>query len=255
MTSAAVRDHLTTVARDVIQHTEQASIPLAKSVVQMTPDRYTDQGIHDEDRVKLFGRVPLMLAASCELTEPGQFKTIDVAGVPVLLVRDKSGDARAYLNACTHRGAQLAQGCGHANRFTCPYHGWTFSASGELVGVPLQEDFGEIDLAGQSLVTFPVYESAGLIWVTLNENPELDAATFLKGYDDFLSVFDLESWHVVQQRSLPGSNWKLAFDAHLDFYHLPVLHKETFGPNSSPIALYYHWGPHQRLIQPWKSVV
>jgi carnitine monooxygenase subunit len=48
-----------------------------------------------------------------------------------------------------------------------------------------------------------------------------------------LERFGFDSWHVPAQRSLVGANWKLAFDAHLDSYHLPVLHRNTFGPDVS----------------------
>jgi hypothetical protein len=51
---------------------------------------------------------------------------------------------------------------------------------------------------------------------------------------------------------MKGPNWKVAFDAHLDFYHLPVLHRNTFGADVSPQAHYYHFGPHQRLARPGK---
>jgi phenylpropionate dioxygenase-like ring-hydroxylating dioxygenase large terminal subunit len=69
----------------------------------------------------------------------------------------------------------------------------------------------------------------------------------------FLETFGLDSWRLAEKRILDGTNWKLAMEAHLEFYHLPVLHKNTFGPNTSNKALYYFWGPHQRLIQPTDS--
>ncbi|MDY0070987.1 MAG: SRPBCC family protein, partial [Porticoccaceae bacterium] len=62
-----------------------------------------------------------------------------------------------------------------------------------------------------------------------------------------LAGFDLGNWRPYHQCSLPGANWKLAFDAHMDFYHLPVLHRNTFGPAISNLAQYYFHGPHQRL--------
>ena len=54
----------------------------------------------------------------------------------------------------------------------------------------------------------------------------------------------------MASRTLPGPNWKLAFDAHLEFYHVPVLHRETFGPDRSNRAYYFSQGPHQRVIAP-----
>ncbi|MFQ3666426.1 MAG: SRPBCC family protein [Sphingomonadaceae bacterium] len=55
---------------------------------------------------------------------------------------------------------------------------------------------------------------------------------------------------LFDQRQLPGPNWKTAYDGYLDFYHLPVLHAETFGRDFFNRANYFAWGPHQRLASP-----
>ena len=41
------------------------------------------------------------------------------------------------VNRCAHRGTMVCPADrGHARTFTCPYHGWTYDLSGELLGVP-----------------------------------------------------------------------------------------------------------------------
>ena len=191
-----------------------------------------------------------MLAPSCELREPGRFKAMEVAGVPVLLARGEDGVARAFLNVCTHRGAVVADGSGAAARFVCPYHGWTFDGQGALVGVASRRDFGEVDQAAKGLRRLPLLEKAGLIWVVLDPDSRLDIDGFLSSYGDMLEGFGFATWHFVQSRVLNGANWKLAFDAHLEFYHLPVLHRDSFGPKVGNRALYHFFGPHQRLLRP-----
>jgi carnitine monooxygenase subunit len=57
----------------------------------------------------------------------------------------------------------------------------------------------------------------------------------------------LANWHHFKSQHIKGANWKLAFDAHLEFYHLPVLHRNTFGADKSNMAEYFQYGPHQRL--------
>ena len=49
---------------------------------------------------------------------------------------------------------------------------------------------------------------------------------------------------------MQGPNWKVAYDGYLDFYHLPILHRESFGPKMPSDALYDAWGPHQRESMP-----
>jgi phenylpropionate dioxygenase-like ring-hydroxylating dioxygenase large terminal subunit len=109
------------------------------------------------------------------------------------------------------------------------------------------------DKAASGLLALPTEERSGFIWGTLSPDAPLALDDFLQGLDQLLDILDLASWNVVDQRELPGTNWKLAFDAHLEFYHLPVLHKETFGPDRSNKTLYYFWGPHQRLLQPMRN--
>ncbi|NMF89719.1 aromatic ring-hydroxylating oxygenase subunit alpha [Aromatoleum petrolei] len=242
-------DELKATARDVLDHARNTSFRFAPEVMTIDASVYTDPARFEREKRRLFRRLPLMLAASCEMPAAGDYKTIEVAGVPVLLMRGKDGVARAFLNACTHRAAILAEGTGNASRFTCPYHGWTFTNQGALLGVASQCDFGTVNKETMGLREFPTVEKAGLIWAVLDTRSTLDIDAFLSGYDAMLEGFGLANWHLVDSRCLKGANWKLAFDAHLEFYHIPVLHKNTFGPAVDNKALYYFSGPHQRLIR------
>ena len=68
--------------------------------------------------------------------------------------------------------------------------------------------------------------------------------------DDTARYLDLANCTYVGKQSVGGPNWKLAYDGYLDFYHLPILHKDTFGTAISNKAVYDAWGPHQRVSSP-----
>ena len=243
-----IRGKLVDEAQDMLEHLAAARIRQAPGVMTMPADMYTDPELFQQERVNLFRRVPLMLAASCEIPAPGDYKAMTVAGVPVLLVRGKDGTVRAFLNSCRHRGVPLTKDhCGHAARFTCPYHAWTYGLDGALRGVAARQEYGDIAFADNGLLAFPAEERAGLVWVILDTQAVADFDVFLGEFGSLLAGFDFGSWHYFDRRVLPGANWKLAFDAHLDFYHLPVLHRNTFGPTIGNLAQYYYYGPHQRL--------
>lgn len=246
------RADLVRVAKDALDHTQAGTLRLAPGVMDLPASVYTDERYFRDEMRQVFRRIPLMLAAGCEIARPGDYKTMDIAGVPILLIRGRDGAARAFLNVCTHRAATLAHGCGNAARLTCPYHGWTFNDRGKLVGIASRSDFGEVEMETKGLREFPLLETAGLIWVVLDPDSRLDIRAFLCGYDRLLGAFGLENWHFVDRRIVQGEqcNWKLAFDAHMEFYHVPVLHKNSFGANTCNKALYYFWGPHQRLVSP-----
>jgi phenylpropionate dioxygenase-like ring-hydroxylating dioxygenase large terminal subunit len=89
-----------------------------------------------------------------------------------------------------------------------------------------------------------------MIWVTLDPESRLDIDTFLCGYDGLLAQFGFESWTMFETRTLPSPNWKAAYDGYMDLYHLPILHRNTFGSSMPNRALYDAWGPHQRVSSP-----
>jgi phenylpropionate dioxygenase-like ring-hydroxylating dioxygenase large terminal subunit len=247
------RSQLFEMTRSLIAHGQANTMELAESVVKVPAASYTDPELFELEKEKIFKRIPLMLALSCELAEPGAYKTMAVMGIPVLLTRKRDGTVGAFLNMCTHRGNPLVQGSGNAARFACSYHGWTFKNDGELIGVASAQDFGAVDKAELCLTKFPVLERAGLVWATLNPHSKLEIADFLCGYDELLEHFGFANWHVFDSRQLEGPNWKTAYDGYLDFYHLPVLHAATFGPDFFNRANFFAWGPHQRVVSPSSS--
>ncbi len=249
------RTELEAMVRAGLAHAKAHTIDKVDSVLKLPAKNYFDEGIFEAEVSQIFRRVPLLLAVTAEIGKPGDFKTLTAAGVPVLVTRGQDGEVRAFVNSCSHRGTAVAtEDRGNARRFVCPYHGWTFSQKGELMGIASAEDFGEIDKSCYGLVQLRVTERAGLIWGILDPKSTLSFDTFLAGYDKLLEHFAFEDWHFFSSRTLPGPNWKIAYDGYLDFYHLPVLHKNTFGEAMSNQANYYNWGPHQRVQAPTRDM-
>ena len=249
------RSQLIEMTRSLIEHAKAGTIEQADAVAKIPVSAYTDPELFELEKKRIFRRLPLMLAPSCELAEPGSYKAMTVVGVPVLLTRQKDGSVLAFLNMCSHRGNPVAQGEGKATRFVCGYHGWTFKNDGALIGVASAEDFGAVDKAALCLKRFPVLERAGLIWAILDPASTLSIDDYLCGYDEMLAHFGFESWVVFEKRTIAGPNWKTAYDGYLDFYHLPVLHKDTFGADFFNRANFFAWGPHQRLTNPTAQYV
>ncbi len=245
------RQALIDMARRHARHAEHGTVDQAPDVARIPAARYTDPDHYRREMSAVFERLPLMLGPSCELSEPGSYKAMDVAGTPVLLTRDMSGTLRSFVNMCSHRGTQIMrEGCGKARRFMCPYHAWTFDEKGALVGILDESDFGEVDRATHGLTPLPVAERAGLIFGSVNPAGMVDIDDWLQGYDGLLEFLGFDACQVVGKNSVPGPNWKIAYDGYLDLYHLPILHRETFGNQMPNKAVYDAWGPHQRVSMP-----
>jgi nitrite reductase/ring-hydroxylating ferredoxin subunit len=250
---AAVRSRkaLVEMARRNLAHVRAGTADQAAGVARVPARHYCDPERGRLEQERIFRRLPLVLGFSCELREPGAYKALEAAGVPVLIVRGDGGGVRAFRNVCRHRGAIVApDGLGCARRFTCPYHGWSYDARGALVGIANRAEFGEVDAAGLGLTPLPAAERAGLVFVSLSPDAPLDLDTFLCGYGEVLAHLGLEQCHLVGRQGVAGPNWKIAYDGYLDFYHLPILHRDSFGPKMPSRALYDAWGPHQRVSFP-----
>ncbi len=242
------RETLVRMARDVLSHGHAKTIAKADDFYKLPASVYFDQTRNQQEKDLIFKRLPIVLGPSAEIANAGDFKTMEIVGTPIILTRTADGSVKGHLNTCAHRGALISsEKSGNAKRFTCPYHGWTYSNEGKLIGVASSHDFGEIDKNCFNLISFPVYERAGVIWGILNPDSKIDFDVFISDYDKMIANFGFENWSLFAQRTISGPNWKAGYDGYLDIYHVPILHKNTFGPKVSNRPLYYSWGPHQRV--------
>ena len=239
------------MARRNLAHVKAGTVDRAPGITRVPAENYFDPERFRRERDRVFSRLPLVLGFSAELREPGDYKAMLVADVPVLLTRGEDGNVRAFLNVCSHRASIVVpEGRGQAQRFTCPYHAWTYDSVGDLVAVTRAEDFGEVEVSRLGLTALPVAERAGLVFGVLTAGADVDFDGFLGSYDEVLDHLRLDECVVAGEQVLDGPNWKVAYDGYLDFYHLPFLHRDSFGSRTPGTALYDAWGPHQRVSMP-----
>lgn len=240
------------MTRRVLGHFESRGLDTSDEVEVVPADVFTSAERHAADRA-MMRRVPHVVAWGGEVPEAGDYTTKDVMGTPVLLVRDKAGSARAFVNVCAHRGAQVAAGCGHAARFTCPYHAWSYDLDGRLATVPGRRMFDGVDLSGLNLRPLPVDEQAGLIVVGLDESVSVDG--FLDDPHDDLASFGFERYaHAVSSDVHLRANWKLAVDVNFEGYHFPFLHKDTLAPIVTNNSVFDVFGAHCRWAFPFRNI-
>lgn len=250
------RDALVAQARRTLAHARAGTAPVEDEVYRVPTRNYTDPERWRLEVERVFRRLPLVIALSCELAEPNSYRSVEVLGVPVLLARGGDGVLRSFVNTCSHRGSIVVPvGSGTARRFTCPYHAWAYDAEGTLVGIFQRERFGDVDTSCLGLTPLPVAERAGLVFGGVVPGMDFDVDRALCGYDELLEHHRLAECRLVGRYELPGCNWKLAYDGYLDFYHLPILHRRTFGGDYSNLMCTDAWGPHQRQMQPDQRIL
>lgn len=238
-------------------YVEQKHTFLTSAVKRVPARSYTDPDQWKAEMELVFRRLPLMLAFTAELPKPGDYKAMEVVGLPVLINRDKTGAVRAFLNVCPHRGAPVAsEGHGNCPRFTCKYHGWTFGQDGRLIGVSEASKFGAVDKTELGLRELPANERAGMIFVSLTPGAPMDIDHFTRGYLEDFEGLGLADWTYLGNRVIEGANWKVAIDGYLEGYHFAALHPQTIYPRTpSNCAHYEAFGPHMRIGFPQHRIV
>ncbi len=209
---------------------------------------YADADQYATEIAEIFLRVPLLVALSCDVREPGDYITFEIAGRPIIVVRGDDGTVRTLLNICRHRGARLTEEhCGSARRFTCPYHAWSYDNRGALVGVPGDDSFGDLDVNG--LMELPTEERHGAVFASLDPEATLDLDSWLDGLGASLEALRLDELHPYRvPTTIDSPNWKLAADGYLDGYHIGYLHRNTIGRKAiTNRNTYDFFGPHVRV--------
>ena len=237
------------LAETLLKHVETGTTDQAEAPLTVPATMYTDPEQWAKEMDLIYKRLPLMLAMSAEIPNPGDYKAMDIMGLPLLLTRSKDGKINAFLNVCTHRAmAVVADGKGNCNKFSCPYHGWTYANDGRLIGVADRQKFGEFPTASRNLTALPCDERAGMIFIILTPGIEMDLESFLGGMLPDLEAVGFADWHYCGSRDIYGANWKITYDGYLEGYHFAVAHPETIHKRTySNIMEYDFFGPHMRI--------
>jgi len=106
-------------------------------------DLYLSDEIFALEQEHLFANTWVFLGHASQVPEAGDFVAQDVAGRPLLMVRQPDGAVHVMYNRCAHKGTQLVTDeCGNTGRFfRCPYHAWTYKLDGAPLGLPLKNGY------------------------------------------------------------------------------------------------------------------
>jgi phenylpropionate dioxygenase-like ring-hydroxylating dioxygenase large terminal subunit len=205
-----------------------ASAPLSAAFA-MPSGIYHDEAILRLENERIFSADWLCAGLAADIPEPGDYLTYSIADQPVFCIRGKDGTIRTLSNVCRHRMMMLLTDRGHTRRVVCPYHAWTYSLEGKLIGAGHMERTDGFQKADHCLPEIRTEIWNGWIYMTLNPDAR-PVAELLAPLDDFVERYEMHNYiPVVQTDHVWNTNWKLLTENFMEGYHLPVAHKSTVG--------------------------
>ena len=205
-----------------------AATPLEQSTA-MPPAAYHSEEFHALERDRIFGREWLCVGRDKDIPNTGDYLTFSINDQPVFSIRGKDDVVRSFSNVCLHRMMRLVTGQGNCRRIVCPYHAWTYSVDGRLIGAPHMKRSPGFEPAGHSLPSIRTEVWHGWIYVTLNEHAR-PVAELLASLEPAVAKYRMAEYvPVAQQDHVWNTNWKLLTENFMEGYHLPVAHRETVG--------------------------
>jgi choline monooxygenase len=199
---------------------------------------YTDPQIFDLERRAVFDASWQVVGRTEQVAEPGQFVTAEIAGTPVVAVRNDAGELGAFINVCRHRAARVAiEPAGRVSRLRCRYHGWTYDLRGQLRGVPEFDGVANFCREDNGLVPLAVNTWGPLVWTRIAQGDQ-SLSDFLAPLPERLAPLRLERLRWVERREYElACNWKVFVDNYLDGgYHVNTIH-----PGLSGVLDYSHY--------------
>jgi Rieske 2Fe-2S family protein len=193
------------------------------------PQQYfVSEELFAKERERIFSAQWLGVGHQSQIAHAGDYFAPTVMGESLIILRDSKNAVRGFYNVCRHRGTQLCEGKSGQLRGTiqCPYHAWTYSLDGRLVGAPHMDKVDRFEKARYSLHAVNLDSWEGFIFVNLAEKPAPLERVFAPLAGKFTH------WNLPKLRSAKRieydvrANWKLIFENYSECYHCPLVHPQ-----------------------------
>ena len=220
------------IFREVLyERARQDAPPNFPALPEIPGGRYTRQDFFDLEIEHVFRKSWVLAGHVEELPDRGSYKRFSkLLGSPILIVRGRDDQIRAFYNTCRHRGAPVVKDeAGRCNVLRCQYHSWAYDFDGRLVQVPDERDFPGLNRDERGLLPVRCEIFRGLIFV--NEDPNaVSLLEWMGPVADEWALTGMENMRVDYRWSqILNCNWKCALDAFQEVYHVNTLHPKTVG--------------------------
>src|SRR2546423_9037421 len=190
---------------------------------------YSDPQYFEAQKDRVFARSWQYVGDAARLKAPGRVAPLTLLdgclNEPLLLTSDDDGKVRCMSNVCTHRGAIVVEGEGHARNLRCRYHGRRFGLDGKFVSMPEFDTTVGFPSEKDNLPQLPLERFGPLLFSGLA--PEMPFADWIAPVHERVSFMPLEEFvrdAATSQDYLISANWALYCDNYLEEFHIPYVH-------------------------------
>ena len=199
---------------------------------------YLDPGFFELELEKVLKPGWHAVAHQSQLPEPGDYRSVDLLGTPLLVLRDERRRLRVFSRVCLHRALPIVEGSGHTRRFSCPYHRWAYDLDGCLRAAPSMNDVPGFDRDACRLPELRLEEWQGFAFVSLDPTaaplvPRLGPLTELlepEPFDELVVIGSLEFESPF--------NWKILVENFVESYHHQGPHRQSLQPTNPAAGTY-----------------
>ena len=218
------KDHSDPIA-DLRRNT---SVPFEQARAMPT-SVYTSEDFVEAELKHVFSKDWYCVGRADALSKTGDYVTAELAGQPIVVLRDADHQLRAMSNVCLHRMSTLLQGRGNAKTIVCPYHAWTYNLDGKLRGAPAMSQNDAFCKDHYRLPQVRCEEWLGWVFVCLDPDAET-VAVQLAEVADMIAAYDMTNYsESFYEEHVWDTNWKVLAENFMESYHLPVCHAGTIG--------------------------
>ena len=188
---------------------------------------YFDPAHYQRELAAIWRRNWIYLCRADSLPPGPAYRSFHIGDQPIVLVRDKQGQLRAFYNTCRHRGSTLCaaeSGRLPTGHITCPYHAWSYRLDGTLAKIPSVRPEGYLDPQELSLYPVALKNWRGFVYVNLGGGTQASTGHFNENRGLF------ENWpleELVVGRTLTkriNCNWKVFWENYNECLHCPGVH-------------------------------
>lgn len=205
--------------------TEIQTVPVASTL----PGKYyTSPDVFQQELEQIFYESWICCGREEKIARPGEYFVQEIGTESLIIIRDQQGEVRAFYNVCRHRGTLIctAQSGKFSKAIQCPYHAWTYSLDGRLIGAPHMDEVSDFDKSAYPLKSVVTRVWEGMIYINLSATPR----PFEEIFSTLIGKFS--NWNLPALRSGGKieydvkANWKLIIENYSECYHCPLVHPE-----------------------------